>query len=65
MINVPTDTWPLIFTMVALQQAFTLTRTGLRVALLASEIAFVEGPAAAVGRPQTAQSEPDSSSSAA
>jgi hypothetical protein len=39
---VPAGTAPLIFLMLVAQQAFVLVRSGLRVALLGSEIALVE-----------------------
>ena len=58
---VPTDTGPLVLAMLLLQQAFALTRTGLRVALLGSEVTLVEGEAGS--RPAPSQSEADSSSS--
>jgi hypothetical protein len=58
---VATDTMALVLAMVVWQQAFALTRTGLRVALLGSEMALVEGEAAS--RPGPAQPEVDSSSS--
>jgi hypothetical protein len=39
---VPAGTGPLVLLMVVAQQAFVLVRSGLRVALLGSEIALVE-----------------------
>jgi hypothetical protein len=39
---VPADTVPLVLLMILAQQAFALVRSGLRVALLGSEIALVE-----------------------
>lgn len=63
----PTDTWPFILTALILQQSFSLTRCGLRVALVASELALVERQEATAGRPApatgAAQAEPVSSSS--
>jgi hypothetical protein len=39
---VPADTVPLVLLMILAQQAFVLVRSGLRVALLGSEVALVE-----------------------
>lgn len=63
---VPSGTGPLIVAMVLAQQAFSITRTGLRVALLASESALVDDLLArpALSIPVVVEAQSDSSSAA-